>query len=308
MSSRHCRYPNAGKKSSLLAVFAVYVAAVIIGLETADVLAPSSLVLYVFVADIVATLVVFAFSCWYRNASTYDPYWSVIPILIVMYWASASDGGSVVLLRQYLVIGLVCLWGLRLTWNWILRWQGLGDEDWRFGMLREQHGRAYWLINLAGIHMLPTLIVFAGCLAVFPVIAAASRPMNGVDVLALLVTAFAIWVEASADRQLREHRSGNNGSRLKSGWWARSRHPNYLGEVLFWWGLYLFALAANPAWWWTGVGALAITALFHFISIPMMDARILKKDPAYSKVIRELPAMWPRLTRLKQDQLPDGPG
>ncbi|NNE06038.1 MAG: DUF1295 domain-containing protein [Xanthomonadales bacterium] len=295
MSSNHCRYPHTGKSASLLALVAVYVAAITIGVETADTLGATHPVAFVLIADVVATLVVFAFSCWYRNASTYDPYWSVIPVLIVLYWMVASGGGSVVLLRQYLVVGLVCLWGVRLTWNWILRWQGLGDEDWRFGMLRKKHGRAYWLVNLGGIHMLPTLLVFAGCLAAWPVIAAANRPINWLDAIALLVTALAIWIEASADRQLREHRSKNAGTRLESGWWGRSRHPNYLGEVLFWWGLYLFALAANPAWWWTGIGALAISALFKFISIPMMDQRMLQKDPGYAQVIKELPAMLPRM-------------
>ncbi|GAJ06174.1 unnamed protein product, partial [marine sediment metagenome] len=63
---------------------------------------------------------------------------------------------------------------------------------------------------------------------------------------------------------------------MSTGLWAYSRHPNYLGEVMFWWGLFLFALAADLSHWWVFVGPLAMTVLFIFVSIPMMDKRNLE--------------------------------
>jgi steroid 5-alpha reductase family enzyme len=290
------RYPHLGKTASLLVVALAYLAAVIVGLEAAGLWPQAHPVLFVLVADIVATLVVFAFSAWYRNASVYDPYWSVIPILIVCYWAFAVPAEGVVPLRQGLVLLLVATWGLRLTWNWTLRWGGLGDEDWRYGMLRERHGSGYWAVNLLGIHMLPTGLVFAGCLAAWPAVAASQRDFGWLDGLALLLTAGAIWVEWRADRELRAHRAAGGRGQLQDGLWARCRHPNYLGEVGFWWGLYLFALAADPAWWWTGLGALSIHLLFILVSIPMMDSHLLAKNPGYADTLRALPALspWPR--------------
>ena len=283
------------KRGSIAMVVLVYLAAVLIGIEVASGI--QNPITFVLTADVVATLVVFAFSHWYRNASTYDPYWSVIPVLIVLYWMLGSEVGTTVIMRQVLVVVLVCLWGIRLTWNWILRWRGLGDEDWRFIMLRKKHGRHYWLVNLGGIHMLPTLLVFLGCLATWPAIADSSNDMNVLDGLALLLTGTAIWIETRADQQLRAHRLKNDGSTHNSGWWARCRHPNYLGEVLFWWGLYLFALAANPAWWWTGIGALAINLLFVLISIPMMDEHMQSRYAGYHKRMQALPALLPRISR-----------
>ncbi|MDX1460702.1 MAG: DUF1295 domain-containing protein [Xanthomonadales bacterium] len=291
----HHRYPKLGRGASLLAVAAVYVAAVVIGLETAESLAIEHPVAFMLTADVVATLVVFAFSCWYGNASTYDPYWSVIPMLIVLHWAVTDVSGAAVPVRQWLVVGLVWAWGARLTWNWIERWQGLGDEDWRYVLLRSECGERYFLVNLFGIHLLPTLLVFAGVLASWPALADARNDLNWLDLLAAVVTFIAICLEESADRQLRRHRASGDAGRLQSGWWARSRHPNYFGEVLFWWGLYLFALAANPGWWWSGIGALAITVLFVTVSIPMMDRRMLKRDPAYQRVMDRLPAMIPKI-------------
>ena len=79
---------------------------------------------------------------------------------------------------------------------------------------------------------------------------------------AVTLTFGAIWLEARADKELRRFRLSNPpaGEFLHSGLWAWSRHPNYLGEMGFWWGLWLFALAANPGWWWSVVGPLTITA------------------------------------------------
>ena len=292
-----CRYPNLGKPASLLVIVAVYVAAAGIGMEIADLFAGIHAITWILIADVAATVVVFAFSAWYRNASTYDPYWSVIPVLIVLYWAFSEQGEAVVVLRQALVVLLACLWGVRLTWNWILRWQGLGDEDWRFGMLREKHGSKYWLVNFGGIHMLPTLLVFTGCLAAWPAVAESNRDLNWLDGMAFVVTLGAIWTEAAADKQLRAHRRSGASGGLESGLWARCRHPNYLGEIGFWWGLYLFALAANPAWWWTGAGALCINLLLVLISIPMMDERMLARRPGYAARMASVPALIPGLSR-----------
>ena len=109
------------------------------------------------------------------------------------------------------------------------------------------------------------------------------------DVLAVLVTAAAIAVEAGADRQLRRFLTSPRkpGQILDTGLWAFSRHPNYFGEVLFWWGVWLFGLAADPSRWWTIVGPAGITALFLGISVPMMDKRMLARHPGYAEHISQ---------------------
>jgi steroid 5-alpha reductase family enzyme len=86
---------------------------------------------------------------------------------------------------------------------------------------------------------------------------------------------------------------------MAEGLWAYSRHPNYFGEVTFWWGLFFFALAADTDYWWTIIGPAAITVLFTFISIPMMDKRNLARRPGYEERIKNIPALipWFRKTR-----------
>jgi steroid 5-alpha reductase family enzyme len=251
----------------------------------------------VFAADVAATLVVFLFSVTFDNSSFYDAYWSVAPIPIALYWALAPATSFVDPTRQLVVVALVCAWGLRLTWNWWRAWGGIGHEDWRYLDKRNQLGVFYWPVSLLGIHLLSTLFVFLGCLSLYPALSRGDRPFGWLDALAILVTAGAIALEAVADRQLHDFRASNPPANavLQSGLWSRSRHPNYLGEILFWWGLYLFGLAADPTWWWTIVGPLSISVMFRVVSLPMIEERMLARRPAFADVQQRIPIMVPRL-------------
>ena len=114
------------------------------------------------------------------------------------------------------------------------------------------------------------------------------------DVLALVITAGAILVELVADEQMRAFaRSKERGAIMDRGLWAWSRHPNYFGELGFWWGLWLFGIAAAPGWWWTIVGPLAMTAMFLFASIPMLDERSAERRPGYAEHMRRVSALLP---------------
>jgi len=245
-------------------------------------------------ADLAATLVVFAFSLALDNSSMYDPYWSVAPVPIGLYWLVRFGDG--ITARRAVLLALVLLWAARLTANWLRRWRGLADEDWRYADFRRM-GAAYWPISFLGFHLMPTVIVFLGCLSLVPALAAGSRPIGVLDLLAASVTLAAIGIESAADRRLRRFLASlrEPGRILSTGLWALSRHPNYFGEVLFWWGLYLFGLAANPGWWWTIVGPAAITGLFLGISVPMMDTRMLARHPGYAEHIAARSGLvpWP---------------
>lgn len=248
-------------------------------------------------ADLVATAVIFGFSVAFSNSSFYDAYWSVVPPPLALYWIWRAEP-SVNGWRQLVVLTLVTLWGARLTYNWARGWGGLAHEDWRYVDLRHSSGRAYWLVSFVGIHLMPTLQVFLGCLSVWVAVGVGTRPLNLLDGLALLVTGGAIWIEARADKELVRFRRSNppREAILASGLWSLSRHPNYFGEMSFWWGLWLFALAADPSYWWCVVGPLAITLLFRFASLPLIETRMLSRRPDFAahqqRVSMVVP--WPR--------------
>jgi steroid 5-alpha reductase family enzyme len=253
----------------------------------------------VVIGALTATLAVFLLSFTFDNTSLFDPYWSLAPIAFALYWALGSASPEVNAARQVLAAGLVAIWGLRLTWNWARGWRGLGHEDWRYADWRAKAGSHYWPVSFLVFHLIPSIQVLLGSLALFPAVARSGAPLGPLDLLAALVTMAAIAIETIADRQLLQFTRSEREPHeiLATGLWAWCRHPNYLGEVTFWWGLYLFGLAADPTWWWTIVGPLSITAMFVFGSIPLIEARMLERRPRYAEIQKTTPALLPRPPR-----------
>jgi steroid 5-alpha reductase family enzyme len=102
-------------------------------------------------------------------------------------------------------------------------------------------------------------------------------------------------IEATADAQLHRFcQARKPGEIMSRGLWAYSRHPNYFGEISFWWGLWLFGLAADPgSALWTLAGPAAITALFVFVSVPLIDKRSLARRPGYAEHSKRISAIVP---------------
>ncbi len=251
-------------------------------------------IIIAFAADIAATLAIYALARVFRNASFYDPYWSIAPIAIAVFWLTAA--ATVSSCRPWIVIALISLWGLRLTWNWARGWRGLKHEDWRYADMRARHGvkKRFWIVELIGIDLVPTLMVFLGCLSLYPVLADSVKAIWWLDCIAVLVAAAAIFIETMADEQMIAFAKRKQpGQIMNKGLWKYSRHPNYFGEISFWWGLYFFGLAANPSYWWTIAGPIAITLLFVFISIPMMDKRSMARRPEYAEHMKKVSALVP---------------
>jgi steroid 5-alpha reductase family enzyme len=279
------------------AVARAYAAAAAVALATGLAAPVGHPLAVAFAADVAATLAIFAFSAAYRNSSFYDAYWSVAPLPIALYWTAVSQGA--VGARQALVLLLVAAWGARLTGNWLRGWRGLDHEDWRYVEIQRRTGRAYWLVSLVGIHAMPTLWVFGGLLPVYASLCVPARPLGALDSLAAAATAAAIGLEAAADAQLHGYRAARPppGEFLRSGLWAWSRHPNYLGEMGFWWGLWLFGLAAAPGLWWTLAGPLGITLMFRFVSLPMIEARMRERRPGWAEWAARSSLVLPRPPR-----------
>ena len=250
------------------------------------------------VADVLATLVVFAFSRYHHNSSFYDAYWSVVPPLLAGYWWAAGPLGSGDV-RAWLVMTVVVVWAVRLTGNWLYGWPGLAHEDWRYPILREKAGRAELLADLFGIHLFPTVQVFLGMLPVYVAVTVAGRDLGWLDVVAFILGLAAVALELVADTQMHRFvRDRQPGQVMDRGLWGWSRHPNYLGEIGFWLALALFGVAAVPGdAWWLFIGVVCMVAMFLGASIPMMEERSLERRPGYQDVIDRVPRLLPRPPR-----------
>jgi len=246
------------------------------------------------IADFIATIIIFMFSSYFKNSSFYDAYWSVIPPFLLLYWLAQTEN-DVPFLRIILVTAVVLYWATRLTLNWAYHWEGMQHQDWRYVMLKNDHPKFAKAIDFFGIHLFPTLQVFAGMLPVYAVIALGSSPLNVMDFVAAVVAFGAVTIQLLADLQLDKFNATKKpGEIIETGLWAWSRHPNYFGELGFWFGLFLFGVAAVPsAWYWMGLGVVAMTLMFVLASIPMMEKRSLKSRPNYQNTINRISMLIP---------------
>ncbi len=253
------------------------------------------------VMDLAGTLIIFIFGRYYSNSSFYDPYWSVVPPALALFWMSVASIEGVAL-RELSVLAVIFYWATRLTLNWAYFWEGMHHEDWRYEMLRKKSPKFAILTDLFAIHLIPTTIVFLGMLPVYAVSTEDSMPFNWLDVVALMIGLGAVTLQMLSDFQLRAI-SANNDSieSLSKGLWAWSRHPNYFGELGFWFSLLLFGLAAHPSgWFWQILGIVAMTLMFLFASIPMMEKRSLQRREGYQDVIDTVSMLVPFPPRRKK--------
>ena len=262
------------RAASFILVALIYIVAAAVGITVYHTL---SLAWWrnLLIADVAATVVTFAFSVILGNASVYDPYWSVQPMVILVAFAMGTELTVV----RALLLAAVLLWGIRLTANWAYTFQGLTHQDWRYTMLKERTGSLYPLVNFFGIHMVPTLIVY-GC--TLPAVYAFLHDgaWNGGSVLFFGLSVAAATTQGVADHQMHRFRKGGSGGFIRDGLWRYSRHPNYLGEILMWWGVALSVISVFPDGWHLALGALANTGLFLAVSIPLADGRQSRK-PGY---------------------------
>lgn len=192
--------------------------------------------------------------------------------MILIAFSIGRDPGAL----GILLLAVVSFWAIRLTANWAYTFANLNHQDWRYTMLREKTGVFYPIINFVGIHMVPTLVVY-GC--VLPAVYAVREGVsaNFASVLLLCLSLGAAVMQGIADIQMHQFRRKRDGAFIRRGLWKYARHPNYLGEILMWWGVGLSVACAAPNAWYLAAGALANTVLFFAVSIPMADGRQSRK-------------------------------
>ena len=233
-------------------------------------------------ADVLATVVVWAFGLLYENVSVYDPYWSVFPPIAFLLWACYTGVWSIPVI---LLLIASWYWGWRLTRNWAITFKGIGHEDWRYTKYRDRHPLVFHMINLFGLNMMPTLVVFAAMLPglrLFETVA----PANILTYFGCIVCITSATIQLIADKQSHDFRAAHPGKVCNVGLWKHGRHPNYFGEIQFWWGIWIMYASLNGIDMFIG-GAIAMTALFLGISIPLMEKRQLANKPDYAEYRRQ---------------------
>lgn len=231
------------------------------------------------VVDVAATTIVWAFGLVFKNVSVYDPYWSVFPPVMFSIWAVYKSCFS---LPVVLLLIAVWYWGFRLTGNWAFTFKGLAHEDWRYTRYREmQSPILFHLTNFFGLNMVPTLVVFGAMLPGFGLYETANEA-NVLTWFGFAMCLSSATIQLVADTQIHRFRDANPGQCCSVGLWKNGRHPNYFGEIQMWWGIWVM-YASLMGFDWYVLGPIAMTALFLFISIPMMERRQMQNKPGYAE-------------------------
>ncbi len=277
------------KWCSIALITAIYVLAGVAGWLLFEALSANPLtanpLLRLFCADVLATIVVWAFGLLYENVSVYDPYWSVFPPVVFLLWACYTGVWS---LPVILLLIASWYWGWRLTRNWVITFKGIAHEDWRYTKYRSQHPLVFHAINLFGLNMVPTLVVFVAMLPGLKLYELDSfnfqlSTFNScLLAFGFIVCLSSATIQLIADKQIHDFRAANPGKYCNVGLWKHGRHPNYFGEIQFWWGIWIMYAALNGIDMFIG-GPIAMTALFVGISIPLMEKRQLANKPGYAE-------------------------
>ena len=285
-------------KAFSLCIFS-YVIALVAAVISSSFFMDGHLWIAITIGHVVATLIIYLASVLAKNSSFYDPFWSIAPLPIVMYLSFMSYEKDENLIKILVILIPVTYWSLRLTNNWRRSWKGLTHEDFRYIDLKTRFKKFPYLIDFFGIHLYPTLQVN---FSLFPLYYYFHSDLSSIPIALYIFSFFTIGtvlLEHLADEQMREFRSKpeNKGKTMNSSLWKYSRHPNYLGEVLFWWCLYLMTLSVNLNLWWLFICPLSMTLMFTLVTCSMMDNRSLLNRPDYSTYMAktsQLLLWWPK--------------
>jgi steroid 5-alpha reductase family enzyme len=256
---------------------------------------PSAVVpgaLAVWVGLVAAFTVLWLVSLPLRNASIVDMWWGPAFVLAsLLYVASRPEAGA----RAVAVVALVAAWALRLAWHIGRRNLGHG-EDPRYAAWRVQHGASWWWFSWVKVFLLQATVAW---IVSWPIGAAlVSWPAfpSAWDVAGLAVASLGLAVEAVADAQLRRFkRTAPRGAVCDAGLWRYSRHPNYFGESVVWWGLFVVA-AGVPGGWRTVVSPIVMTWLLLRVSgVTLLEQGLAASKPGYADYVRRTSAFvpWP---------------
>ena len=213
---------------------------------------------------------------------------------VITSWVLALtiDGDST---RQILLAVMVGAWGLRLGGYLAKRNIGHG-EDWRYKAMRKKKGARFGLISLVTVFGLQGVLMWVVSLPVMFGNSDATPGVGPLAVIGVMVWAVGLSFEAVGDWQLAKFKKdpNNAGKVMQTGLWSLTRHPNYFGDALLWWGIGIVGAETG-----TGVvgfiGPVVMTVFLLRVSgVPMLERSLMKRREGYAEYAARTSAFIPR--------------
>lgn len=248
---------------------------------------------------LVAMVGLWAIAARIRDVSFIDAVWAygMVGLALLSLWQ--ATWGRAADTYRWVLCGLVVLWGLRLGTHLFIRWRRSGRDaryDKILGPPTEPGWRAKALFKVFILQAF--LLFFVSLPAQVGIVSARATEWSVAATFATLVALTGIVMETMADAQLTAFRRDptRKGQVLDTGLWRYSRHPNYFGDALTWWGIFALAVIATPLAWWTLPAPMFLTwTLMHWSGAPLLERGLRKRRPDYEEYIKRTSAFipWP---------------
>ena len=238
----------------------------------------------------VAILLLWFVSLLRRDASIVDIFWGLGFVLVGWLSLWTSDRFES---RGVLLVGMVSIWGLRLAGY--LAWRNLRKpEDYRYAAMRQRHGKRFAIVSLFIVFGLQGLLMWIIALPIQVGVSEAEDWHVAVPI-GVILWAGGLFFESVGDFQLARFKSdpANRGQVMNRGLWRYTRHPNYFGDFLVWWGFYLVAVEPT-SWWWTIIGPLLMSFLLIRVSgVRLLESSLRSRVAGYEEYLRHTSAFFP---------------
>lgn len=229
-----------------------------------------------------------------KNVGIIDSFWSLFFVTALYAWMGPNPEMSP---RFLLVVGLIVAWALRLAIYLTYRNWGK-PEDRRYQEIRRRNQPFYELKSLFYVFYLQVILAWCVALPLLPAIRS-NLPLGLMDAVGATLFAVGLFMESIADAQMARFKASKPqaGSVMNQGLWRYSRHPNYFGESLLWWGFLAIALASGAPGWVVLCPLFMTFLLVKVSGIPLLEADLSKRSPAYQRYLKTTSAFWPRQPR-----------
>ena len=231
-----------------------------------------------------------------RNASIVDIFWGFGFVVAGWVYLAVAQTATV---RGWLIVALVTLWGLRLSIHLFRRNAGKG-EDYRYREMRERRGPGFWWYSYFSVYLLQGVILWIVAHPLWVATRSATpASLTWLDWLGAIVFLAGLLFEAVGDWQLARFKSdpANRGKLLTEGLWRYTRHPNYFGDAVVWWGLSLIALA-TPGSTWVLISPVLMTFLLVRVSgVSLLEQRLRETKPGFADYVDRTSSFVPWIPR-----------
>jgi len=255
-------------------------------------------IIYTFLVIFVYMMLIFLIATFRKDNSIVDIGWGLGFIIIVVFNTLTTNYLNI---RTYIVLFLIIIWGFRLSYHIFIRNKSK-KEDFRYAKWRKQWGKYFYLRSFFQIYLLQGILMIIIGYPIIFILNNNNKSLSILDFLGILIWISGFLIEAVSDYQLKifiKEKKEYKGQIMTEGLWKYSRHPNYFGEALLWWGIFFISLNFEYGWT-TIVSPVLIDFLLLKVSgIPMLEKKY-KNNKEFQKYAEKTNKFFPWFPKEKK--------